>query len=275
MKRASTSKSSGFTIVETMIALAVSMALFLGAVLLINGKQHTTAFNQGIRSLQTQFKQTIGEVSSGYFVNDGSLKCVDGGGFPDVSSSGTDMQGTNIDCLFLGKVIQFGVPGVNDEGYNVYTVVGLKKGVTGGTVSLNASGARVIARSSVDTTPVPDMYDTHSLPYGMKVSSTYYTTHPGSVASVGFITNLTNLGDSDGSQLVSVVPVTSTTLGKDKSVGATEINANIDTSPIDPANGARICFNSGGTNQSVLFQIGGSGRQGNVDTQIFNHKDCI
>jgi prepilin-type N-terminal cleavage/methylation domain-containing protein len=119
--------SAGFTIVEVMIVLAVSGFMFVAAVLLINGRQGRTQFVTAINSLQQELQQTINETSSGYYPNNGSIKCVGSvSSSPTLTSVAGSGQGTNSGCLFLGKAIQFGLgtssPASNELG--VLTLVG-------------------------------------------------------------------------------------------------------------------------------------------------------
>jgi len=270
--------SRGFTIVETMIVLAVSMALFISAVALINGKQNVTAFNQSVGDVKTALQQIINQVGSGYYPSTGTVQCTAPGGNLTLGGGGSDTQGRSADCLFMGQVIQFGVPSANSasQDYNIYTLVGLRSGVTGSQISLSASQARVIARSSTDPISVPvDAYSAKTLEYGLTVSQTYMTLHPtDSVGAIGFITNLSSLGTGDGSQRTDVVAIPNVLLGKATPEGAREINANVKFGVVNLAGGINICFNSGGTNQSALISIGGSGRQGTIESKIFNQKNC-
>ena len=259
-----------------LIVLAVSMFLFVSVIALINGKQDVAAFNQSVGAVKTELQQFANQVGSGYYPNNGSIQCDDSSGGPTLSTdpAGGDHQGSSDKCLFLGKAIQFGVPDPGDataENYNVYTLVGLRSGVKGGQVDLAATQARVIARASNDPPSIPkDAYEAKLLQFGLTVSTVY----PNTSVAFGFITNLTSLGTGDGSQRTDVVTIPGTALGKDDAEGAKEINANIASGTINPVGGVKICFNSGGTNQSALISIGGSGRQGTIESKIFNKKNC-
>ena len=265
--------SRGFTIVEVMIVLAVSMSLFIGAVALINGKQDVAAFNQSVGAVKTELQQYINQVGSGYYPNDGTVKCKasGSGGVPSLTTvPASDNQGASEDCLFLGKVIQFGVPGSagsTSEYYNVYTLVGLRS-------NTSLSNARIIAQASNESSVPNGPFEAKMLQYGLSVSRQYYSTHPGSVASIGFITNLSSLGAGDGSQRTDVIAIPGTTLGNDEPNGAKDINDNLGGATVNPAVGVGICFNSGGTQQSALITLGGTGRQGSIDTKIFSGPNC-
>ena len=278
----------GFTIIEVLIVLAVTGALLLAAMLLINGRQRNTAFNQSIRNIQTELQQIINEVGSGYYPNNGNLSCDRGGPAGGTKlSAGTTEQGANVNCVFMSKVAQFAVGTEDPEPYNIYTLVGLRGTTVSPSVDLKTSKARVIASgTAAGDAVVPDAFETNLLQYGLSVSKMYYSNAAGSrvadIAAVGFTMNVSSLGDADGSQRVEVVAIPGTALHVSKATGVQQINdrlATIDSSAagtlINPPGGVQICLNSGGTIQSGLISIGGSDRQGSVDLQIFNTKDCV
>lgn len=270
----------GFTIIEVLIVLAVSGALFLSAILLVNGRQHVTAFNQSIRNLQTELQQVVNEVGSGYYANNGSIACDKGGpggGVLLTSATGTE-QGANMNCLFLGKAIQFAVGNTDPEVYNVYTIVGLRGSAAVPSTDLATARARLIARTTSESSSTipPNAFETKKLQYGLTVSEAYRATHLStSHGSVGIASKLGVIGTGDASQQVDVVPIAGSTLHASSEVGVGQINAALLTATPNPTNSIDICFNSAGSNQSGLISIGGSGRQGTVKLQIFSTKDCV
>lgn len=266
----------GFTIVETLIVLAVSMLIFISAVALVNGKQRNTEFNQSIRQIQGKIEQTINDVGSGYYVNDGSTTCAIGAGRPQLGGAGTDAQGSNKDCLFMGKVMQFGIQGSDNTRYNIYTLVGLKGSSTSNVFNLQTSKARVIAKATgEESSSIPNAFEQPSLQYGLSVASVYYTDPSRPVGSIGFVSNLSNIGASDGSQRSDIVAFRSTAIGSTAAAGAKQINDSMDagTAVVNPPGGVFICLASGGTNKSGLISIGADGGS-SVELRIFNGRTC-
>src|SRR5690242_5295921 len=102
-------KIDGFTIVETLIVLAVTGALFLVAVLAVGGKQNETEFQQGINDANSSVQQLINQVQSGNYQAANNLSCDGGTGSVQITASGssTNSEGTSHDCVFEGKVVQF------------------------------------------------------------------------------------------------------------------------------------------------------------------------
>lgn len=268
---------SGFTIVEVMIVLAVTSAMFVAAAVLISGRQNITAFNQSTRALQTQLQQIINEVGSGYYLNDGTVACAKGGpaGGPKLTAGSTE-QGANVDCIFLGKVIQFAVDGTDPEEYNVYTVLGLRGSALNPSLDLSSAKARLLAKgTAAGDAAVPDVFDTKKMQYGLQVSKVYYNNNTGNaIGAVGFTSSLSSLGSADGSQQVNVLALSGTGLHAAKATAVSQINAGLATAVMNPADGVQVCVNSGSTKQSALLSIGGAGRQGVVDLRIYTNQDC-
>ena len=111
MIRVASSKkvAGGFTIVEVMVVLAVSGAMLFTAAALIDGRQAKTEFTTGIDDEQQQLQEIIGEAASGYYPNGHDFKCTSPGNQPVSFLSGSQQQGTNAGCIFLGKLVQFGL----------------------------------------------------------------------------------------------------------------------------------------------------------------------
>ncbi len=270
---------AGFTIVETLIVLAVTMFMFASAVLLINGRQRSTAFNQAIRAVQNQLEQTMSDVGSGYYESDGTIVCqkgVDGG--IQLSTGSDNTQGTNKDCLFMGKALQFGVLNTDPERYSVFTVVGLRTASDPetGTFNLQNAKARVIARTTTDSGSTPNAFSTPILQYGLTLKSMYYDSPSNTIGAIGFLSNVSNLGESDGARRVDVVAFRGTSMHDTTQGSAAAINDSISngSAVVAPANGVFMCFSSGGTDQSGLISIGANGQQGAVTLKIFNNRTC-
>lgn len=268
--------SRAFTVIEVLIVLAVTGLLFVSAAVLIAGRRQQTEFNQAIRHVQQQLQQVINDVATGYYPKTDNFICtVTGTNAPNVSS-GVSEQGTNTDCIFMGKTIQFDIAGTSPEQFKVYTMVGRRLSSTGsGDDSTTRANAKpiAIAPSSTDTN-VPDNSETYQLLGGLTTASMVWGASSNPIGSVGFMQSLAppTVGESS-SQTIRVIPVANSTLNTTSPLGVTQINDNFATSAFDPA-GVRICFASGTTEQSGLITIGGAGRQLSVTLDIKSNKTC-
>ncbi len=126
------SKDKGYTLVEVMIFLAVTGALFVMAMVAINGKQAQAEFATGVRDFNSRIQSIINEVNNGYFPENASYNCKFAGGLPgaalDLSTGGSPSgQGTHPDCVFLGKVVYFDftvLPASQVDDFHIITVAG-------------------------------------------------------------------------------------------------------------------------------------------------------
>jgi type II secretory pathway pseudopilin PulG len=180
--------AAAFTIVEVMIVLAVSGLILLSAISLVNGRQNRTEFSTGINDLQQQIQQIINETASGYYPNGQDFTCsaaTSGTLTPVTLANGSGAQGTNAGCIFLGKVVQFGLGNTNagPSQLGVLPLVGNQFQYVGGTpdpiAQLNqavpraahqatgASGAPLSGESNVPTaTAATDLME-----YGLHIAT--------------------------------------------------------------------------------------------------------
>lgn len=269
----------GYTIVEVMIFLAVTGVTLLSAMALLNGQQRKTEFSQAIRDAESQIQDVINDVSTGYYTNTGDFVCSVGAGGVNIST-GTNNQGTNKDCIFVGRIIQF-APDGNTDTMKVYTSVGRRQVNTGGTfqevTNLTEAAPRVIAPTR-GSPNIPDATQTLTLKYGLTASKAYYlngSTQTG-VGAVGFFTTFAQYGGATGSELASgsqnlnLVPVAGTNLGQSSQSAAAEMNTVTNLAPLNPASGVVVCFQSGGTDQYGMITIGGDNRRLSTKLDIGN-----
>lgn len=254
------SKTAGFTIVETLLVLAISSALFLAIITTMSGRQGKAEFSQATKNIQADVQQTINEVASGFYPSGNNFKCAGGSGQPVFTAAGSVGQGTNQDCVFLGKVIQFKVQGTDPEQYNIFSIAGLRA-CGGKTTCTSLAGAapRVIEGTGFDVT------ETKNLSYGLSVKSA-------TAGAVGFISEMGSLGDSgsykSGSQPVDLIPVQGAAINASKSNVVTMIDSNLGASPVNPPGGVKVCFQSGSTNQTALLTIGSNGHDLAVKMEV-------
>jgi prepilin-type N-terminal cleavage/methylation domain-containing protein len=271
MKKA---RAQGFTIVEVMIVLAVTGALFVSAAILISGRQSQTQFDQGIRQVQSQIQQTINEVSTGFYPNRDNFACSAAAGSLNISS-GTSSQGTNNGCIFLGKVMQFRLHDTDPEQFATFSVAGLQKNSSGNDVTSLSEASPLAIAPGPSHANIPDLTQKTALQYG--ISAVSMKANGNSIGAVGFMSSLAQLSGGSvvsGSQQVNVIPIDTTALDTDTGTVADAIDARLASSPSNPDGGVQICFASGGTDQSGLITIGSSGRQLSVTLNIKGNKTC-
>lgn len=119
----------GYTIVEVMLFLAISGFMFVLAAIFINGKQANAEFRQGINDANTQLRTVMNDVVNGFYPSANNFQCMTNLSGAPYFPAGTKNQGQNLGCLFIGKVVQFGVQGSGNStdgwsGYSIYSVAG-------------------------------------------------------------------------------------------------------------------------------------------------------
>lgn len=269
------SNQQGFTVVEVLIVLAVTGILFVSAAVTIVGKQNQAQFDQAIRQVQSQIQQTINDVSIGYYPNLNNFTCSASGGALSISS-GSSTQGTNTGCVFLGKVMQFGV-GSNPEQFTTFTLAGLQQDTSGNQILSLASSKPLAIATTPSHSGIPNAYVTTDLEGGLSVVNMKYSSR--NVGAVAFVSNLAPSGSSSvvsGSQQVGLVPIDGTNLNASQTATAEVIDNQLSsgTATMNPTGGVQVCVASGSTNQSGLITIGGNGRDLSVTLSIKGNKTC-
>ena len=265
-------KAGGFTIVETMIVLAVTGLIFLSAAALINGREAKVQFSTSTESIQQQFQQIMNEVQSGFYaLSSNQFTCSAGlGGV--VIGSGTRDRGTNSPCVFLGKALQFDTPSASgSEPLRIYTVVGSRADTAG-------ADATTISQAQPTIMPTSLSLQTYTLRYGLSVGWIQIDGGSKDVPGAGQpdgIVFMSSLGSQSGTgtlisgaQTVDVYAMKGVDFTGPPALAA-YMNSPSFTSE-NPSNGIQICFNSGTTNQSGVLTIGGPAGTTNVSLKINN-----
>src|SRR5574338_444465 len=114
--------SPGYTNVEVMIVLAVTSALFAMVALTFQGRQARTEFSVATREVESQISDIVNDVETGYYGGMENIICTDDGKKLSIGVSPGGVRGKNGDCMFVGKIIQFGVDKGDNKAFNVYSI---------------------------------------------------------------------------------------------------------------------------------------------------------
>lgn len=248
--------SQAYTIVEVIIVLAVSSALLVSALLLVGGQQNKTQFYQSVRDTEQQVQDIINNVATGYYSRSTNFSCYESGGLPTINTLGSNPLGSNKDCMFIGRVIQFNVGGV-PENFAVYNIVGLREDTAGGAITDLAQAQPTVLTGTTEN---------RTLKYGLSATKMYYNDDPANnIGVVGFFSTLGQPGVAgleSGSQHVELHPLSTPTLGG----GA--ISGTITAVIVNNVDSVKVCFDSGSTDQHADLIIGGNGRQTSTQLNI-------
>ncbi|MCA9330905.1 type II secretion system protein [Candidatus Saccharibacteria bacterium] len=259
MKRVGNTR--GFTIIETIIFLTVSSALFVSAMLLVSGQQAKTEFRQAAGEAQSRIDDAINDAATGYYTTNGSLKCDNFFG-PSVSA-GTTEQGKNVYCTVLGRAVQFRT---DTDRQFVYTVVGRRTTDSSGLVY-----PQTLQEALPNLALATGSYTDDPFPFGLQPYSAYYVDGAGTKKSVqGFavvsrITSYTAGGSlASGAQAYDLVPIPGGSAGSlalnyidFRDLARTTMRAA--TIDMNPPGGITTCMDSGSTDQHIMLRVGVGG----------------
>lgn len=270
--------SSGYTIVELMIVLAVSAALLVTGLLLVGNQQQKTELTTSTNDMKQLVDSIINTVSSGYYQNNNDFQCSGQPGAPAYPKigppSGGGQQGTNSGCVFLGKAIQFAVN--NDRtALNVFTVVGLQYKDANGVDdagNITEAAPTALATTTLNNTAPNTDIERDRLGYGLSVLQVKYTDSSGTPFndsnSIAFVTDFAGTnpstgGQNSGSRNADLFAIKSTSVADNTAASANQIKY----SNFVAASSVTICFNTSVRKYAVLT-IGSNGRQLNTQMNI-------
>lgn len=270
--------TEGYTIVESMIFLAVTGVLFVSAMLTVSGKQANVQFTQGVRDAQSKIQDIINQVATGYYPNNGSFTCsvptpTDPSSAPTFTAV-SKVQGSSDDCVFLGKVLQFTTGGAAEDGatnYNVFSVASRRK--NNKTPPQEVSSLKEAVPTAVAPTAAhsgyPDITENFETQYGIKVTDIKVRGISGTFGAVAFFGSLpsvqgTNLASGAQRVVFGLVPLSS--LSDSKQAAAEKINSITDENPpVDPSKqtitlnpdaGIVFCLSDQGGSRKAMITVG-------------------
>lgn len=293
--------SGGFTLVESMIVLAVTGVLFVSLAGMVSGQQAKARFKSAMTDITTQIQSQINEVSTGYYPNAGNFQCQTIGGNP-VLSNGASALGENSDCTFLGRAMMYGIPGTDPEQYMVQTLVGARRTLTNQEpLTLQQARTQVMARGTLFNTmgSWPDLGTPKNLAHGTRVA---WMCNRGGVGSTctggnriaGFaivaapnqqLTLNANSSVESGTIVPTIIPIPNPSFAPNPGVSARDgVDLLIRSLGVPPSgtplaasaadNPVTICFVSGTTRQSGLVTIGVNNSTTSVESIVLNSQDC-
>lgn len=270
MKRGLRQKSGGFTILETIIVLTVTIALLGSTLALFQSRVPKTQFTKAVNELSVRLTDVANQVAVGNYPGASDTKCSVSSGVPTLNTGGSGM-GTNQDCIFLGQAVGFGpknctgVGGECDKA-KVFTIFGLRQVV-------DVSGVTKVATKLSEAAPTTDIskatqeYDNG---YGLSVKKIFVgsNTYSGIAYVQSFGSGINASGEAEGSQQVDLIPVNGSVGGGDSAfVGAI---SSIGTTAANPSSGITICLKSGTTNQYAVLVLGANGNATDVQQHIMD-----
>lgn len=266
----------GYTLVEVMVVLAVSSFMFLIAAQFVNGRQARASFTQGVNDFTNKLQSVADQVSDGQFTDIDLGSCAVGGGGLGFTGSGVK-QGTNKNCMFLGKIVYLHNNGGSfPTAYETFNLAVGARTATGQLITtLNISTAPF-------TAPLPALTVDQPIPQGlevrqMKVWDATGVEHDPNY-TLGFVQGFgtaTNSNDPNiaayqtGSQTVSLIYGTNMTapdINNTNPNSAASANGKI-RGKIAYASKAWICLSDGQRRGKIIVDIQNNGLNFNLENQ--------
>ncbi len=267
--------SRGFTIVETLVVLAVTGILFVAFAGTWLGKQHATEFQTASQDMRSRLQQMLSDVQNGYYSGD-NVTCSKSGGVPSLSYDATGTKrGTSGDCIFLGKMVQFNVNNTDPQNNIIYGVAGLRGQTTMSTAKPTAMGPLG------SYNPTEQFKSEYGLAFvGAKINTTTYRSLAvGFLSTLGADTDATTGKYTSGGQSFDLYAIGGGPNPGTESQVANNITTRLQLPP--SSGGAAVdqpvqaCFQSGGTNQYATITFGLNAGQLNANLQISSTNQCI
>ena len=253
------SKPKGFTIVETMIFLAVSGALLFSAMSLMSGSQGRAQFNDALNDVQQQIDIAASDLSTGYYGGSETVSCTAPGGVITINQESLNSErGANQSCQFIGRLITF--PS-DINAMDIQSIVGLTKSAGQDVTSLSSAKPQVFTASS----------NTIKFKYGLRLENIKIGQQTPLKRSVGFFTAFPK-EDAIGSGILASGSLQNdfAVLNQDDLLSNDYLQSyDAPQSTIkNPSDGITLCFSSGTNSQIARITIGGSGRSATTTREI-------
>ncbi len=245
-------KQAGYTVIEVMIVLSVSVILFTSAIAGYSYQNRKTEFTNAVRDMESTIQDLLNDVSTGYYPNAGNFTCSRSGSpaVPELDDSGASEQGTNQDCIFIGKAVN-----VANNSFGVLTMVGLR----------DSSDDEDEPTSNIDEA------EARTIPYGGNFNEIHFNTsinaipinQSGDVLSGFAVVSGFGNGDRGGAGATTTqVTIASIDAGYDYS---SDSSKTLDNSDLNQE--ITICIQETGGGREASIRIGAGGPT-NIETRI-------
>ena len=169
---------TGFTVIESLIFVTIAGALLTSTVAILYNRQRTIEFNQSVRQFELEVNDLINDIATGNFPVVNGVACQQNIGTNElIFVEDTEATpGSNRDCIFMGKVIQFGLetnqPPTPDDSYGIHTLLGssaLQQGSYKGSPYI-----ATLFNNALPPAPNFDTFESVTLGWSSAIADAYY-----------------------------------------------------------------------------------------------------
>jgi hypothetical protein len=251
--------SAGYSIVEAMIFLAISTAMFTLLAVQINGMQNRSDFAQTARDFSSRLSDLANDVSTGRYNNSASFTCVANTSSPVILSDAA-LGGISDGCILVGQVLAMSA---GSNSYDIFPLAGRQ--------SINDLGTVRDVQSLTEASPIAVSLasSNESIGHGLVIKKVTYNIGAGELPAFGaaFITTFGNQGSSglsSGEISVNLLPLVSADL-------ATSLSSATSIFSSSGGVAVTICLQDGPSpTRHAVVVIGGKGRQLSNKLEIFD-----
>lgn len=246
-------KQAGYTVIEVMIVLSVSAILFATALAGYSYQNKKTEFTNAVRDMEVTIQDILNDVSTGYYPNSNNFSCSRSGSpaVPSLDPTGSSEQGTNQDCIFLGKAVD-----VDDDFLRTYTIVGLRDSAAD-----EDTPPTNVEEAESRTIPYDGTFDQHTLHASIDI--TQVITQSGADSAGFAVVSGFGNGDDGGAgatttqvSTASINPSYNFASATSRTINNSNLNQDI-----------TICIQETGGGRQASIKIG-AGAQTNIETMI-------
>ena len=167
----------GYSIIEVLIFLGVTGALFAASVAMLSGRDANTQFSQAMQDVELKMQDWINDVTNG-FPGGEEIKyecALTGAANRPKIDTVSGSKSTTPNCVFLGKVIQLTASpdgaNTNSEKAFIYSVFGRRLKASDKTLVGNMADAAPVAAAAASGSGNADLTETYEFSSGVRVKS--------------------------------------------------------------------------------------------------------
>ncbi len=272
-----TAKQQGYTIIEVLIFLAVSSVLFVSTMIYLSGRQQQVQFTNATRDFETKLIDVANDVANGYYQTTAGVGCDPAG---NISTSGT-VQGSNKECIFLGRFIKLAGP--DAEHFTIYSMIGKRTVDSVDIISLSQASPRLLL--TPDDSKNTSLREEDPFGYGSRVACVGLgdSCNPATTSNAGiaFITRLdgsTGANTTGGAIKADVYYYPSIEFSTPEDGVGNSLRTLVDNAPTNAkklTGKLTICVLSGSTAQYSLISIGtDNGGNTNISSAVKEGSTC-
>lgn len=257
----------GYTIVEVIIVLTVSALLFASAVVAYNQQNNRTQFTNGVNNFAQEIQSTLSDVQNGFYPSNDGFTCtadpsgVINSGYP-YFPIGSAKQGTNTDCTFIGKAIQFGPFGTNKMAMDVYTLVGRR-------LVIGSDSDPAVKLADEKPVGLDNLVDRKYLDANLQVTSVKSSNGVHKYSGFAMVSGNTSGSVSTGLNARANLATISGNINNSKTTFLNRIRLITTSNVTAAAKGLDICIKEGGTGgRSAVIELAAGESQIIVNTKI-------